>query len=531
MLNGGESDMLDARSQPSPSPRSGGDAVSFASSQAARTLPASPSALAGHRSDLTPVLNTGPIELPVDSGAPAHRWLPRYVAVLVALDALALMMGGTFGRLVRFDTLGGNIHGVAYFDVLVAAIPAWIVAMATARSYEGRFLGVGSEEYRRVGNAAARFTALLAVIIFLFNWNVARGLVVLALPASMAFALYFRYLARQVLHRIRETGIASHRVLVIGDGTSRDALVNRLRATPYSGLRVVGVCQPVTRGADGVASVAHIRRMVRSLRVDTLAVAHSPSVDPGLLRQIAWSLEGIGVDLLVAPALTDVAGPRVNIRPISGVPLLQVTEPEFTGVRRFAKTAFDVVVAGLGLIVISPLMLSIAAAIRIGSKGPALFRQVRIGQDGKEFVMYKFRSMHTDAEARLEELRTLNDHADGVMFKMRDDPRITSVGKYLRRFSLDELPQLFNVVLGHMSLVGPRPPLPSEVAQYSRHVHRRLLVKPGLTGLWQVSGRADLDWDETVRLDLYYVENWSVALDAEIIWKTIWAVLRGSGAR
>lgn len=520
----GISDMLDAGPQVGPS-------GTFPPRTTERAALAGPLARPGQLSERSPALSTGPIELPGDTGTSARRWLPRYVAILIALDALALVMGGTFGRLVRFDTLGGSIHGVAYLDVLVAAVPAWVLAMATARSYEGRFLGVGSEEYRRVGNAAARFTALLAVVVFLFDWRVARGLVVVALPASMALALYFRYLARQILHRVREHGAASNRVLVIGDGASRDALVTRLRATPYSGLRVVGVCQPVARDAEGRVSVAHIGRMVRSLRADTLAVAHSPSVDPALLRQIAWSLEGTGVDLLVAPALTDVAGPRVNIRPISGLPLLQVTEPEFTGVRRLAKNAFDVLVAGFGLLVISPLLVSIALAIRLTSRGPAFFRQVRIGRDGKEFTMYKFRSMRVDAEALLEELRIQNDHEDHVLFKMRNDPRITRVGKYLRRFSLDELPQLFNVVLGQMSLVGPRPPLPSEVARYAHHVHRRLLVKPGLTGLWQVSGRADLDWDETVRLDLYYVENWSVALDAEIIWKTIWAVLRGSGAR
>lgn len=506
-----------------------------------------------------PIQSTGPIALPTAAPAlepapvrepapvleftPApgpdatSNWLPRYVAALVALDTLALMLGGLLGHLVRFDSLsgrldlGGHFTGISYRDILLATVPFWLLAMATARTYEGRYLGLGSEEFRRVGNAAARFTALIAVTVFLFKWDIARGLMILALPAATAFTLVFRFLARKVLHRVRKDGAASHRVLVVGDGDTRDVLVQKLAASPHSGLHVVGVAPPLATGQSGSPSVGHLRTLVQSLRADTVAVAHSPDVSPAVLRELAWSLEGIGVSLLLAPALTDVAGPRVSIRPVSGLPLLQVAEPELTGVRRLAKGTFDVVVSSLGLILASPILAGLALAVRLSSPGPVLFRQVRIGKDGKEFTMFKFRSMHADAEARLDELRAHNDHGDGVLFKMREDPRITTVGKVLRRYSLDELPQLLNVLRGHMSLVGPRPPLPIEVARYARQVHRRLLVKPGLTGLWQVSGRSDLDWDEAVRLDLYYVENWSVALDAEIVWKTAWAVLRGSGAR
>jgi exopolysaccharide biosynthesis polyprenyl glycosylphosphotransferase len=477
------------------------------------------------------LLATGPLDLLPTGSRPLPKWLPRYVMALLVLDVLAIVIGGSFSWLVRFDTLGGNIYGVAYFLVLLGTTPAWLLAMATARSYEGRYLGIGSEEFRRVANAAARFTALVAIVVYLFRLEIARGLLVVALPAATLLALTFRYLARRALHRIRQSGGASHRVLVVGEGQSRDVLTTRLTSAPHCGLRVVGVCRPLIDLPGGNVSVDHVRKYVKSFKADTVAIAQSPSVQPEVLRQIAWSLEGCGVDLLVAPAMTDVAGPRVSIRPVSGLPLLQVTEPEFTGVRRLAKSAFDLMGASLALLLVSPLFLMLAIAVRLSSEGPVFFRQVRIGRNGREFVMFKFRSMYADAEQRLAELKASNDHGDGVLFKMRNDPRITKVGKFLRRFSLDELPQLINVLFGQMSLVGPRPPLPSEVAMYANHVHRRLLVKPGLTGLWQVSGRSDLDWDETVRLDLYYVENWSVALDAEIVWKTIWAVLRGSGAR
>ena len=459
------------------------------------------------------------------------RWLPRYVTALLLLDASALVLGGLLGRQVRFATLAGNVEGVSYVPLLVAVVPAWLLTLAGSRAYERRYLGLGSEEFRRVGNAAARFTAVLAVLVYAFKWDVARGLVALALPASAVFALGFRYLARRALHRVRATGAATHRVLVVGEGEARDVLADRLEASTQSGLRVVGVCPPVSRGADGDSSVEHVRRATEALGADTVAVAHSGALTPHLLRRLAWSLEGTGIDLLVAPALTDVSGPRINVRPVSGLPLLQIAEPEFSGGRRLVKGTVDLVGATVLLLLLAPVLLVVAGLVLLSGPGPIFFSQTRVGRHGVPFRMWKFRSMVTDAEALIADLRTCNDHGEGVLFKMRDDPRVTRVGRVLRRYSLDELPQLVNVLLGQMSLVGPRPPMPTEVARYGRDVHRRLLVKPGLTGLWQVSGRADLGWDETVRLDLYYVENWSVALDAEILLRTASAVLRGSGAR
>jgi exopolysaccharide biosynthesis polyprenyl glycosylphosphotransferase len=247
------------------------------------------------------------------------------------------------------------------------------------------------------------------------------------------------------------------------------------------------------------------------------------------LRRLAWELEKTGTDLCVAPALLDVAGPRTTVRPTAGLTLLHVDHPQLSGPRQVLKDLIDRCVAAVALLLLSPLMLAIAVSIRLSDRGPALFRQTRVGKDGATFSMYKFRTMVVDAEQRLAGLRELNEF-DGVLFKMRRDPRITKIGARLRKWSLDELPQLFNVLLGDMSLVGPRPPLPDEAARYADHVRRRLVVKPGLTGLWQVSGRSDLSWDESVRLDLRYVENWSLALDLQILWKTIAVALRGSGA-
>jgi exopolysaccharide biosynthesis polyprenyl glycosylphosphotransferase len=278
---------------------------------------------------------------------------------------------------------------------------------------------------------------------------------------------------------------------------------------------------PVFAGRDVVA-------LVRELGADTIAVCGSASTEPGELRRLAWQLEGTGVDLVVAPQLTDIAGPRVHIRPVEGLPLLYVEEPTLSGLGWLVKNLIDRLVALIGLIITLPLFIAIAVAIRISDAGPVFFRQARVGREGRIFRVWKFRTMYTDAEDRVAELEELNE-GDGMLFKIRNDPRVFPVGRFLRAASLDELPQLINVLLGEMSLVGPRP-LPAEDGDFLGDVRRRLLVRPGITGLWQVSGRSDLSWDDAVRLDLYYVDNWSLVLDLHTLWRTIGVVLRRKGA-
>jgi exopolysaccharide biosynthesis polyprenyl glycosylphosphotransferase len=283
-------------------------------------------------------------------------------------------------------------------------------------------------------------------------------------------------------------------------------------------------------GVPCLGTIDSIREHARSLGVDTVVVVSSSRSGSEQLRSLAWRLEGSGIDLLVSPGLLEVSGRRLHIESAGWMSFLAVEQPEFHGMRRLLKGAFDRVVALVALLVLLPVFAVLYAAIRLTSPGPAIFGQIRIGRDGKPFKMFKFRSMHVDAESRLTALQSLNLHKSGPLFKLRDDPRVTRIGRTLRRYSLDELPQLVNVLLGQMSLVGPRPPLPNEVLAYGPEARRRLLVKPGLTGLWQVSGRSDLDWTESLRLDLRYVENWSPALDLAILWRTASAVLRGTGA-
>ena len=266
------------------------------------------------------------------------------------------------------------------------------------------------------------------------------------------------------------------------------------------------------------------------MSADTVAVTGSTDLTGRRLRRLGWQMEGTGIDLVLAPTLTDVAGPRIHMRPIAGLPLIHVSSPEFRGMRKALKGLVDRVVgAGRRAVADRPLLALIALAIRLDSRGPAFFRQTRVGLGGREFDVFKFRSMVVDADAMMTQVSRHNE-TDGLMFKMRNDPRVTRVGAFLRTWSLDELPQIINVLKGDMSLVGPRPPLPSEVAWYDQDVARRLLVKPGMTGLWQVSGRSDLSFEDGIRLDLYYVENWSLATDVAILWKTVGAVIRRRGA-
>ena len=461
----------------------------------------------------------------------AAGWQRGLVRVLVGLDLLAAMVASSTGLVLRF----GGDAGFFYVVATVLFPGLWVAACASTRSYELRFLGTGSEEFRRVFDAGVRLLAGTALLALALKFPLARLYVLIVFPLAVGLSLLLRCGARQWLHRQRVRGRCLHRVVVVGRERSCAELIRQLRREPAAGFAVVGVCIDRVQGAvvEGVPVVGRSSSVVAALArsgADTVAVGAWSDFSQAELRSLSWELEGSGVALVVAPSLTDIAGPRIHIRPVAGLPLLHVEQPEFTGGRRLLKGSTDRLAAALVLLLGAPVLLGLAVLVAATSRGGALFRQTRVGVDGRTFTMLKFRSMYLDAEQRLAELRERNDAADGLLFKMRDDPRVTPVGRWLRRFSLDELPQLLNVVRGDMSLVGPRPPLPSEVERYGADVRRRLLVRPGLTGLWQISGRSELSWEESVRLDLHYVENWSFALDIMIIWKTVFAVLQRRGA-
>jgi exopolysaccharide biosynthesis polyprenyl glycosylphosphotransferase len=462
-------------------------------------------------------------------------WEHRLVAAVVLLDLVSILLSCAAAYLVR---VGTAMPGARYAAITAGLAAAWLAAMWLSRAYEARYLTLGSEEFKRTCNAALRVIACIATLSYATQSTTGRRFVLIALPLATVVNLLARYAARKALVELREDGRCVYRVVAAGSAAGVADLVRSTRRAPYAGMAVVGCCVeqrgPIRISAiedvpvmGDLSSIAHA---VQKANASTVAVAARGEVSADALRRLSWELEGTGVDMLVAPALTDVAGPRIHIRPVAGLPLLHVEEPELSGGRRLLKGVFDRTVASAALVLLLPMMLALGLAIRLTSPGPVLFRQLRCGRDGRPFTIYKFRSMHVDAEAALDTLLTENERAEGLLFKIRRDPRVTTVGRWLRRYSLDELPQLLNVLKGDMSLVGPRPPLPAEVARYETDVHRRLLVKPGLTGLWQVSGRSDLTWEESVRLDLEYVENWSLAMDFMIIWKTAFAVMKADGA-
>ncbi len=467
-----------------------------------------------------------------------RRGKKRYARTLLVADLASVLVAVACGYLARF----GDEHpgtNVPYPLVGLALVSVWALVLRLTRCYDDRVLGYGAEEYRRVVGASLKLAGAVAIVAYLVDAQVARGFLAFTFIVGTAALPVGRYLARAALRRERflDRGWA-RRVLVVGDASHVTELVHQLRREWSAGYRVVGACipealiAPVPQHLDGVPVIGSFRNIIETARAvcaDTVAVTGSAELTARRLRRLGWQLEGTGIDLVLAPALTDVAGPRIHTAPVAGLPLIHVESPEFTGGRKALKGLVDRTLAFVALVATAPLFALIAFAIRIGSRGPVFFRQTRVGQSGREFQLIKFRSMVIDADAMLSTLSTHNE-TDGPLFKMRSDPRVTRIGAWLRSWSLDELPQLVNVLIGDMSLVGPRPPLPTEVAWYDQDVARRLLVKPGLTGLWQVSGRSDLSWEDGIRLDLYYVENWSLATDWAILWKTIGAVLARRGA-
>nr|WP_241993006.1 sugar transferase [Cryobacterium frigoriphilum] len=475
------------------------------------------------------------------------NWRARYARYLMITDLLVLIWVvfgvqiAWFGFAAADLTLRGSLNEVAinYATISVLIIAAWMLALGAYGSRGYRVVGTGFQEYRLVADATIRLFGLVALVAFLFKIDFARGYILIAFPLGLLVLAASRWMWRQWLNVQRLNERFSSRVILVGSLESVSHLQQELARQPEAGYLVVAVCVP-NGSEQGLLGDTNIPISVDldSLQIamdesaaDTVIVTSSDELPPQRIRELSWSLEPGRQHLVMAPSLTDIGGPRIHTRPVSGLPLIHVETPRYEGRKLFAKRSFDVI-SSVGLVILlSPFLLIIAVGVRLSTPGPVLFRQERIGINGEPFHMLKFRSMVTDAEALLVGLKSKErQEGNAVMFKMKDDPRVTSIGRFLRRYSLDELPQLFNVLGGTMSLVGPRPPLEGEVSQYETHVHRRFLVKPGITGLWQVSGRSNLSWEDTVRLDLYYVENWSITGDLIILWRTAKAVVARDGA-
>ncbi len=471
-----------------------------------------------------------------------RSWRRRRVApsLLALATDVVLVVGSIYcawqlrAQLSWFDE-AKDVDLIASTAILPMAA-LWILILALTGAYSSRVLGAGPTEYRRVLLASTATAGTIGVICYLLRFPLSRGLFFLTFVLGVPLTLFGRYLARRTLHRLHERGVWLQEVLLVGGLTQVADVAQVLHRERWLGYSLLGaVVPPEDRGTGGIRGVPILGS---TDRLDALAHEWKPDIvlfaGGGVgsalhMRRAAWALEATGARIMLSPSLTDVASERIQVRPAAGLPLMELDGPSSHTRSQVLKRSFDVLGAGLVILITSPLLLATAIAIKLHDGGPILYRQIRAGRDGLPFSCYKFRSMVNGADQIVETVQSHHGD-DHILFKAKDDPRITRPGRFIRRYSIDELPQLFNVVQGSMSLVGPRPPLPTEVARYTEDVHRRLAVRPGMTGLWQVSGRSDLSWEDTVRLDLYYVDNWSIVRDLAILVRTFRAVLSSRGA-
>jgi len=477
----------------------------------------------------------------------AQSWKRSYRARLVAADTTVIVVATVLAQLTRFgipSSAEGSRGWLLPAAQLLLLTVAWLGALGIQQAWDMNIVGTGSEEYRRAVIATAWVFGAIAstALIFQLYPYIARGYLLVALPTGLAGLLAVRNAFRQMLGRRRLHDECTVRVLVLGRPASVSTLARHFTRNKMSGYSIVGACVPgYSESATGgietesgsvpvLGDELSIKDALALSEADALAVASLDHFDHERMRMLTWELDSLGIDLIVVPGMTDVAGPRLKIRPVDNLPLFYITRPKHDRASRIQKRLIDLVCGSLGLIAILPLMIFVALAIKIDDGGPVLFRQTRVGLRGKPFSIFKFRTMLVGSDKVQDQEKDSQGQLDAVFFKSANDSRITRVGQFLRRTSLDELPQIFNVIAGSMSLVGPRPLVPGEGASVENFLERRSLIKPGMTGLWQVSGRSDVSPEERIRLDYSYVDNWSSVLDFVIMWRTVRAVLKRDGA-
>lgn len=481
------------------------------------------------------------LSLPIQAPVSASAWIRGHVQRLRAMDILLVLASATVGFLLA----GGSFplerstagSGTTITAIVVAA--TWIGALEVYRTRDRKVLGVGADEYKRVASASVRTFGVMAIAAVALGAEGAAAFVTTTLPLGLVALTANRWGFRRWLTSRQAQGQHLSNAIVVGEPEDVRYVIQRVVRKSGAVYNIHGVCLPGARRGTNfcvdqltfpvLSSTDSIARAARLANADAVIVAGAMPGGNRFIRELGWKLEDSPAEMVLASTLTNVAGPRIHWRPVEGLPLMHVDIPQYSGGKHVLKRVLDTALALGALFVLSPVLAVLALIVRHDSPGPIFFRQERVGKNGTVFSMLKFRSMVVDAEARLTSLSTSSD-GSGVLFKMRNDPRVTRCGRWMRKYSLDELPQLWNVVTGQMSMVGPRPPLAKEVSSYEQHTYRRLLTKPGITGLWQINGRSDLPWEEAVRLDLYYVENWSIAGDLLILWRTFRAVIRPSGA-
>lgn len=502
------------------------------------------------RVEATPDISAAvPVAEQPAGGAPAPRhvhWQSGFRTAVIATDVVIVVAVVFTSQAMRLSTgarvVLDDVGSVSYWLVSSLLSALWLVALGINGAWDRKILGTGSSEYGRVMRASFYLFGLVAIISYLAAAETSRSYLGIALPLGLFGLLSGRWVWRRLLEEYRRAGNHLNTVVVVGGARSAVALATRLRGAQQAGFRVAGVCVPADQGGWSAAAAGSLGDFpvvgdlddvvgaIERCRADMVAVAASESFGSEQVRTLAWNLEGSGVAIALVPALTDVAGPRIHIRPVAGLPLMLVEEPVFKGPKLILKTTVDIVGSLLGVVLLSPLLLAVAVAIKLGDSGPVFYRQERVGRGGVRFRVWKFRSMTHRADSAIEQAKVAADQQHSIFYKSATDSRVTPVGRFLRRTSIDELPQLFNVLRGQMSLVGPRPLVPGEGAEVGDFLERRMLVRPGITGLWQVSGRSDVSADERIRFDFYYIENWSLAGDLVILARTVRTVVSKRGA-
>ena len=467
------------------------------------------------------------------------RRAPSVAAVATDLAVLsAVTVAAAVGRMrLPFFRETADVNELAQL-VGVPIVLGWILFIAAHGGYSSHTLGAGTGEYKQVVRGTMVAAGVTGVLCYLAKFQFSRGFFFLLILIGIPSLLLGRLVLRRLLHAERRRGHLAHRVVVAGSGAQVDEVARVLNRESWLGYHVIGAVVPAAETTDhtegGVpvlGSTARTAAVVADSDCDIVLFAGGAVTSAQAMRRAAWDLADTPVQIMLVPGLTDVANDRVRVRPAAGLQLMELEGPRAHAATRISKRIFDVVGASALLVLFSPLMLATAIAIHLHDRGPVLFRQQRVGRNGDLFDLYKFRSMHVGADSVVDTVTAHNKHDDDhVLFKAAQDPRITGPGRVIRRFSLDEMPQFLNVLRGEMSLVGPRPPLTGEVERYTADVRRRLDVRPGMTGLWQVSGRSDLSWEDSVRLDLYYVDNWSIVQDLVILARTMLVVLTARGA-
>ena len=479
-------------------------------------------------------------------------WRYIYVAALVAVDVLVMLLS----LVICFAFNPGA------YDTVTRAMPIWafllaycvigLLCLAFAGAYHRHVMAEGYELYTKLINAAIFTIVLASCVAFMLNLQLPRTALIIAPLVGLVCELVARWMMRCLLHHHRRRGECKYTTVIVGSSEGINRTLRLTRRNSALGYMPVAVCpiapdprmddayvvtnfvaDPDIEGADKLRVLSFGSRFARTIErmgVQEVYIADVLSRDSKLLHAMSLAIESLGIELAISVSLADIGGHRLHLRNSAEQQVLIASLPQYRTTTYVIKRIIDIVLSAVALIVSSPIMLGVAIAIKLDDGGPVLFKQTRVGIHGKPFTMYKFRSMVTNAEEIKAKLAAESGQANRFIFKLKDDPRITKVGKFIRKTSLDEFPQFFNVFKGDMSLVGPRPALPDEVARYGSLYSTRLLVKPGITGPWQVSGRSDLSQEQSEFLDVSYIENWSITGDLAILAKTVMVVFRGTGS-